>query len=194
MHPLLTHIHHTDKRRFLIYLFSYGLYRYVNNAFSNAVLYLLNEESFRERWTANSVPCVDTPHAFLIAFQLFKILLFVLLVRFIKQKADSLITEVFVAYFIYDLVYILSFLWDLIPFPFHLDSTWWMLISSGQIFLNHYMPHLDLIFAVLWTMALLLVLKVRNRLSLLFLINRLAIIPISVPFIAWSVYLLLRLF
>ncbi len=200
MTKIINHIIQADKRRLLIYLFSYAIYRLINNSFSYAVLSLMNEDSFRERWTSHSVPCGDTPHLFLILFQVFKVLLFIVFIRLIKQKADGLLSEIFIAYYIYDLVYILSFMWMFIPFPDNHSHFWmfissgpmWSLISSGQIFLSRYLPHLDLIFACLWTIALFIVLKQRNRLSLMFLINRLIIIPVSVFLIFWIIYLVGR--
>lgn len=192
MKKIIDHIRQADKRRLLIYLFSFVIYRVINNLFSNSVLYLLNEESFRERWTANSIPCGDTPHVFLILFQVFKIMLFLMFIRLAKKNANGLLCEFFIAYFIYDLVYILSFIWNLIPLPFSFH-TWWVLISSGQIFLKRYLPYLDLIFAGLWTAALFIVLHKRNKLSFMFLINRLILIPISVPLVSWIIYLVRRL-
>jgi len=165
----------------------------LNNSFSNSVLHLLGEDSFRQHWTDHTIPCGHTPHLFLILFQAFKITLFVIFVRLAKKNAKGLLTEFFIAYFIYDLVYILSFVWDIIPFPINLYSHP-MLFSSGQIFLVNYLRYLDLIFATLWTSALLLVLYRRNRLSIKFLINRLAIIPISVPFVSWTIYFIRQLF
>ncbi len=197
MTKIINHIIHTDKRRLLIYLLSYAIYRLINNTFSYSVLTLLNEESFRDRWTSLSVPCGDTPHLFLILFQVFKVLLFIVFIRLIKQKANGLLSEIFIAYFIYDLVFILSFMWMYIPFPDNHSHFWmfissgpmWSLISSGQIHLSCYLPHLDLIFACLWTTALFIVLKHRNRLSFMFLINRLMIIPVSVFIMFWLIYL-----
>jgi hypothetical protein len=201
MNKIINHIKQADKRRLLIYLLSYAIYRLINNSFSYSVLTLLNEESFRDRWTSLRVPC-DTPHIFLILFQVFKVLLFIAFIRLIKQKAKGLLSEIFIAYFIYDLVYILAYMWMFIPFPDNLSLWWmffltdgpkWTLNSSGQIFLYHYLPYLDLIFAVLWTTALFIVLKLRNRLSFMFLINRLTIIPVSVFLILWVIYLVGRL-
>lgn len=193
MKYIFEYLKRADKRRLVIYIFSYAIYRLTNNIFSNSVLYLLNEESFRQRWTSNSVPCGDTPHLFLILFQAFKILLFIVLLRQIKRKTDGLISEFFIAYFIYDLVYILSFIWNLIPFPINLH-TWWMLISSGQIFLSHYFLYLDIIFAALWTSLFFIVLYRQNKLSIKFLLNRLALIPISVFLVSWTIYFIRQLF
>lgn len=193
MQKIIDHIKQADKRRLFIYLFSYATYRLLNNAFSNTTLYILGEGSFRERWTSHSIPCGDTPHLFLILFELFKILLFIVFVKLAKQNAKGLWCEFFIAYFLYDLVYILSFVWDRIPFPVYLHSHA-MLISSGQIFLCNYLRYLDLVFACLWTLALFLVLYRDGRLSIQFLVNRLAIIPISVPLISWTLYFIRKLF
>ncbi len=193
MKEFINYIKQADKRRFLIYLFSFVIYRGLNNSFSNSVLYILHEDSFRMRWTDHTIPCGDTPTLFLISFQGFKILLFILFVRLIKQNPKGLLTEFFIAYFIYDLVYILSYFWDLIPFPFKLHSHW-MLFSSGQIFLCRYLPYLDLIFAGLWSTVLFIVLFKQNRLSFKFLINRLIIIPISVPLISLIIFFIRKLF
>jgi len=193
MKKIINHIKQANKQRLLIYLFSYIIYWALNNLFSNSVLYLLGEDSFRERWTGNSIPCGDTPHVFLVLFQVFKIFLFILFVKLVRKNPKGLLCEFFISYFIYDLVYLLSFVWDLIPFPIHLYSHW-MLISSGQIFFTHYLPYLDLIFAGLWTSALFLILYKQNRLSVNYIINRLVIIPISVPFVSWTIYFIQQLF
>lgn len=182
MNNILKQIKILDKRKLLIYLFSYAFYRIINNFFSFTVLHLFHEENFQENWSDHSVPCGTTPHALILSFQVFKIILFVFFINFLIRKPEGLVKEFFIAYFIYDLVYILSFIWELIPFPFNLN-TWWTLNSSGQIFLAHYFRYLDLIFAGLWSIALLLALFKHNKLSLKFMLIRLVLIPISVPLI-----------
>lgn len=189
---MIAYVKQLDRKQFLIYSFSYLIYLGLNKLFSNTMLYILGEDSFRERWTNFGIPCgpADTlPHVFIISFQVFKIALFMLLLRLSRKEHKGLLFECLIAYFIYDFVYILSFIWESIPLPITLSS-WWTLISSGQHFLARYLPHLDLIVAGIWTSALLLLLFKQNRLSIMFLVHRLAIITFSVPVYYFIMYLI----
>ena len=190
MKQFISYLRQLDKRLILIYFFSYLIYLGLNKIFSNSMLYLIGEDSFRQRWTNFSVPCKDTPHIFIISFQIFKVVLFILLLKLSKTLKKEVLQEVLISYFIYDFVYILSFIWDLIPFPIRVYS-WWTLISSGQIFLARYLHYLDLIFAGIWTFLLFYFLNKQHRLSLTFLATRLTIVTFSVPFFYFIFYLLL---
>ncbi len=189
MKKFITSLKLIDKKLILIYFFSYLIYLGINKIFSNAGLYLLGEESFRQRWTNFSIPCGDTPHIFIVLFQIFKVALFILLLKSSSTHKKPILQEVLIAYFMYDFVYILSFIWDMIPFPIRVNS-WWALISTGQIFLSRYLEHLDLIFAAIWTSFLFYFLHKQNLLSLTFLVKRLTIITLSVPLFCFIMYIL----
>ena len=187
MKQLFSCLKQLDKKTILLYFLSYLIYLGLNKLFSNSMLVILGEESFRQRWTNFSIPCKDTPHFFIISFQLFKATLFVILLNTSKTQKRAILHEALIAYFIYDFVYILSFIWDLIPFPYRINS-WWTLISTGQIFLSRYVQYLDLLFAGIWTTVLFYFLHKKNRLSLGFLAIRLFIITFSVPFFYFILY------
>lgn len=180
-----------DRKQVILYVFSFLIYLVVNKISSNSILYVLGEDSFRERWTNFSVPCGPdtTPLSFVIVFQLFKVLLFLLLTVTAKRKPMGLVSEMLIVYFFFDFVYILSFIWEQIPFPFEL-LTWWILSSSGQVFLGRFIPYLDVIFAGVWTALLFLLLYKQGRLSVIFLVSRLLIITITIPIFYFIIYLI----
>lgn len=180
-----------DRQQILIYSFSFLIYLWINKLSSNSILYLLGEDSFRERWTNFSIPCLRdiVPTSLVIAFEIFKCLLFLLMIILSKNRPKGIVSEMLIAYFLYDLVYILSFIWERIPSPIQLNS-WWILSSSGQVFAARIIPYLDLILASIWTIILFIFLLRMNRLSAKFLITRLVIITISVPILYFFVYLI----
>lgn len=181
MNRVTEYFKHINWQQFFIYFFSFLIYLGLNKLFSNVFLDILGEDSFRERWTNFSIPCgPNVPSMFVVAFEIFKCILFALMIMLSKKAPKGLLSEILTAYFLYDFVYILSFIWGLIPFPIQLP-TWWILSSSGQVFLSRFIPYLDLIFAGAWTIALFLFLFQSNRLSLPFLAKRLFVITISVP-------------
>lgn len=189
MKQIIDSIRQLDRKQVFIYVFSYLIYLGLNKLFSNSMLYFLGEDSFRQRWTNFSIPCRDTPHVFIISFQVFKIALFMLMVRLYRKNPKGLLSECLMAYFIYDFVYLLSFVWELIPFPVKIQAGW-TLTSTGQIFLYRYMPYLDRIFAGIWTSSLFIFLFKQKRLSFSFLVIRLFIITLSVPLFYFVMYLI----
>lgn len=195
MKQIIGNFKQLDRKQVLIYVFSYLIYLTLNKLFSNSVLYMLGEDSFRERWKYFNFPCIDTPHMFIISFQLFKIGLFLLLIRLSKKNKNELLSECLIAYFIYDLVYILAYTWDAIPvwdlihLPIMIPASW-TLTSTGQFFLNHYLSHLELIFAGIWTSALFIFLYKQHRLSIMFVVTRLFIITLTVPVFSIILYII----
>lgn len=190
MKPLSLFLRQLDRRFILIYIFSYLIYLGINKVFSISLLSLLGEESFNQRWTNFSTPCKDTPHTFIVLFQIFKLALFGLLLNLAKTQKKAMLQEILIAYFIFDFVYVLSFIWDLIPFPIRLNS-WWTLISTGQIFLSRYFQYLDVVFAGFWTLALFFFLYKQKKLLASMVAIRLILIALTVPVYYFLMYLLL---
>ncbi len=192
MKRIIESLKEIERQQILIYSLSFLIYLGINKLASNSILYILGEDSFRERWTNFSIPCLSDiiPTSLVIAFEVFKCLLFILMIILSKKRLNRIASEMLIAYFLYDLVYILSFIWERIPFPFQLN-TWWILSSSGQVFAARIIPYLDLILAIIWTILLFIFLLRMNRLSLKFLMTRLSIITISVPILYFFVYLTL---
>lgn len=183
MKRILDNLKRVHWRQAIVYSCSFLIYLGINKLSSNSILLLLGEDSFRERWTNFSVPCGATetpPTGFMILFQLLKLILFGIMFFISRKNSKSFLSEILIAYFMYDLVYVLAFFWEFIPLPFSLN-TWWILSSSGQIFLSRYMSYLDLIFAGLWTAALFLFLLQQHRLSMPFIFKRLFVITLTVP-------------
>jgi hypothetical protein len=192
MKQIINSFRQLDRSQVLIYVFSYLIYLTLNKFGSNSILYVLGEDSFRERWTNFSVPCGPntTPINFVIIFQIFKTLLFFIMTATYRRRTASLISEFLIAYFFFDFIYVLSFIWEQIPIPFEL-FTWWILSSSGQVFLSRFIPYLDLVFAIIWTSLLFVFLYKRDRLSLAFVTTRLFIITLTIPIFYFIMYLIL---
>lgn len=179
-----------NKRQVVIYALSFLVYYIVNRVLASVLMPPLGEGTFLERWTLMSVPCLRNalPLAFIILFQVFKCCLFWLMVRLSRNDPDGTAVSLITAYFYYDLVYVLAFFWEMLPFPYEL-RTWWILSSTGQIFLFAIIRHLDLVAAAVWTFLLFAFLYKNNRLSVASVILRLAIITVSTPMLYMGIYI-----
>lgn len=191
MKNIIDHIKLADKRKLFIYLFSYAFFLVLNNVFSNLIFRSLDDYGLINYWGSHAIPCRLSPTLYISLFQGLKLLLFILFLIISRRRSDQLINEFFIAYFFYDLVFLLSKLWDILPLPI---KTVTMLSSNGQTFYDWYTtPDLSIIISTFWTLALLFVLRRQQKIKLTFFINRLAIIPFSVPFISLSLIILGRL-
>ena len=191
MKKIIDHIKQAEKRKLFIYIFSFLFFWGINNIFSNLIFYSLGGFGLFNYWGEHSIPCRLSPLTYALLFQGLKLILFVLFIVLFRHYPLKLLNEFFVAYFIYDLVYILSIAWDCLPINIKAVN---MLSSSGQTVFDWMIPHLSLFISLIWTISFYFVIRKQQKINLIFLVNRLSIIPISVLFISSIIFIINRLF
>ena len=192
MKNIIDHIKLADKRKLIIYLFSFFLFLVLNNLFSNLIFLSLDDHGLINYWGSHAIPCRLSPILYISLFQGLKLLLFILFLIICRRRSDQLTNEFFIAYLFYDLVFLLSKTLDILPLPIKAIT---MLSSNGQTFYDWYTtPDLSVIISTFWTLALLFVLRRQQKIKFAFFINRFAVILFSVPFISLSLIILGRLF
>ena len=172
-----------DKRKFFIYLFSFLIFILINNVFL-AVLSFLEGIEFN-LCAINAYPCLFRAPLYVYAFQVYKIILFLGFIFCIRKSSESLLAEIFIAFFIYDLVFVLGRFFEILS-PVEIFYFSFMLMSSPQI---STLPR-SLIIASIWTLLLMMTLWKFDKLSMAFIIKRLILIPFSVVVVVWMFYLI----
>ncbi len=192
MNKILDDIKKADKRKLTIYLLSFLLFLVYNNILSNLIIYPFKHETFINV-TGHVVPCpINQTLIYLITFELIKTITFIVFLFYVKRHPKTLFAEIFVAYFIYDLVYLLAVFWDAFILP-QTEATQ-MLFSSPQIIFDGYVRHLNLLVYGIWTCLLLTILYKQKLLTFKYLFYRLPIIPFSVALTTGMIYLFYRCF
>lgn len=172
-----------NKKKLLIYLSSFLIFVLINNLFL-ALLSFFERVEF-SLCVINGYPCLFAAPLYVYAFQAYKIILFLGFIFFLKRNPESSLKDFFMAYFIFDLVFILI---RLLEFIVSIDN-WYpcrVLISSLQTGLSY----TSLMLASVWTILLMITLWKFNQLSLAFLIKRLVVIPFSIIIVLLTFYLL----
>ena len=193
MNKIIAHIKAADKRKLFIYLFSFVVFWIVNNILRNVIALSSNERVYL--WFWNFLDCLKTINFVLIfSFEGLKILLFMLMIYLIRKNPEALFNEFFISYFIYDLVFLLATIFNLLPDTFYFRPAF-MLSSSPQFGMNLYINDSlwsSQIVSLAWTIALVALLYKYKKAGFMFYIHRLFIIPFSVPLASWVIYFILK--
>jgi len=192
MNKIFDYIKQADKRKLFIYLFSFSIFIVLNNILVNIINYPLRGEIFFNKWVQHIMPCEKNERLFyMFAFLGLKTLTFIGFLFYAKRHPNAYLAEIFVAYFFYDFVYILSAIWDI--FSFLNIYALQMFYSSPQVLFNMYLKYSTLFISILWTFVLFTFLYKQKHLTIKFLFNRLTVIPISVFLTTWLYYFIYHL-
>jgi hypothetical protein len=175
----------------LIYLLSFAIFLAINNFLCNIVNIIYLDRIVFNFWKGHKPGCgYETPFIYTSAFVGLKLLTFVGLWLYVKKKNVPFVGEIFIAYFLYDFAWILLVCGNksgIIPYklPF------FQIFSSNPQFVFRGM--LEYFTYIFWSIGLGAFLFFQQKLSVLFILKRLAFIPISVLMIQYGIVYFVRI-
>lgn len=190
----IQHIRQVNKGKLIVCLFSFLIFIAVNNFFINLVRIVEGKELLL--YVSNRIECGRNTVGYILLYEGFKMTLFLLLGLLLRKKKNAILTECFIAYFFYDVVFIGFEVFEWV------GITEWrpkgMLVSSPQMawsfIIDFWYVFFSVAFATVWTLLLFVLLKRDGRLSFLFVGKRLAMVPFSliIAGLLFRVYFLFR--
>jgi hypothetical protein len=184
------------KARFVLYLFSYEIFIITYNIIDNISNLIFRQKVYFNFISFHYGGCSDRETLTYIFSTLFlKFIIFFVFAYGLnkgKIKTDSLLFELLVSFFLFDIVSFFALCIDklaLIKFHFHN-----YFIANSDVIFHYYLHNSVFLISAFWSVLLLLLLKKHNKLNIKFLVTRLSLVSLSIISLIIFLSVALRLY
>jgi hypothetical protein len=173
---MLNYLTKTSIIKGFIYLVSFPFLVLLNHLLVNSINYPMRGRIFINL-SRQVIPCDKSARLFyIIAFLALKTFVYLFLRWIERRKPHSYMSELLIAFFLYDLIYILFGIMNVMGFKRYL----FLFISSPQLLLRDYYFAMDIIVSAIWIVLLTVFLKQNHYLTSRFIPSRIALMILSI--------------